>query len=289
MNTERLFDELAAEWRHHSRDDFWWKTTNSVLDQQRNVLENALREGGVELGPLGYVSFPFTKMGNITSVDLFGLDELILFAFYWSNRYRYRYVVDLGANIGLHSVVLALCGFEVSAFEPDPNHVVLLRQNLVSAGVQKRVTVHEAAVAPFPGNLEFIRVLGNTTGSHVAGAKPSPYGNLERFEVTAVGIREVTGYAQLVKMDVEGLESDLLSALTPDDLAHLDIICEVGSVDNAAKIWDLFRDSNSNLFSQKIGWEKVHSVEDIPTSHREGSLFVSTLDTMPWDEMDMSK
>ena len=74
-------------------------------------------------GPVGPLSLPYFEMGAVTSLDLFGLDELILFAFYNANRERYRRVVDFGTNLGLHTIVLARCGFDVRSFEPDPVHI----------------------------------------------------------------------------------------------------------------------------------------------------------------------
>ena len=72
--------------------------------------------------PFGNLAFPYFKMGAIDSVNLFALDELIMFSFYWINRSRYSRVLDIGANIGLHSIIMNFCGFQVRAFEPDPFH-----------------------------------------------------------------------------------------------------------------------------------------------------------------------
>ncbi|HEV3022357.1 MAG TPA: hypothetical protein VGX76_07810, partial [Pirellulales bacterium] len=62
-------------------------------------------------GPFGELTFPYVSMGAVDSLSLFDLDELILFSFYWRNRHRYRRVLDVGANIGLHSIVMSRCGF----------------------------------------------------------------------------------------------------------------------------------------------------------------------------------
>ena len=35
----------------------------------------------VDLSPFGDIVFPYVQLGNIDSLDLFGLDEMILFAF----------------------------------------------------------------------------------------------------------------------------------------------------------------------------------------------------------------
>jgi hypothetical protein len=39
-------------------------------------------------GPFGEISVPYHTMGAVDTLDLFGLDELIIFSFYWANRAR---------------------------------------------------------------------------------------------------------------------------------------------------------------------------------------------------------
>lgn len=231
--------------------------------------------------PFGELVFPYTRMGNIDSLDLFGIDELIIFAFYHANRQRYRRVLDLGANLGIHSIVMARSGFEVMAFEPDPRHFELLRRNLGLNHVSA-VTPVNAAVSTHRGKMEFIRVLGNTTGSHIAGSKSNVYGGTERFPVDGVPFAEIVGDIDLVKMDVEGHEAAILTATAAPDWHRLDMMLEVGSEANARAIHDHFRDMPVRLFAQKIGWRRVVRLEDMPTSHRDGSLFITAKDEMPW-------
>jgi len=47
-------------------------------------------------------------------------------------------------------------------------------------------------------------------------------------------------------------------------------------------IFNHFNSLGVNLFSQKINWEKVTHLDDMPVSYNEGSLFISTKLTMPW-------
>ena len=135
-----------------------------------------------DFGPFGRISLPYTKMGAIDSVDLFGLDELIIFSFYRANRGRYKRVLDIGANLGLHSMIMSRCGFQVRALEPDPWHYGLLKENLAANGASS-VEPIQAAVSTADGEAQFVRVLGNTTGSHLAGSKDS-YGEKETFAVS---------------------------------------------------------------------------------------------------------
>ncbi len=58
---------------------------------------------------------------------------------------------------------------------------------------------------------------------------------------------------------------------------------EVVTAVNAEKIFaHLGGHDRVNMFSQKIGWQKVTSLEDMPVGHREGSLFLSARPAMPW-------
>jgi FkbM family methyltransferase len=219
-------------------------------------------------------------MGAIDSVDLFGLDELIIFAFYRANRARYRRVLDIGANLGLHSIVMARCGYQVKAFEPDPWHFDLLKKNLEANGAS--VEPIQAAVSTTDGEAQFVRVLGNTTGSHLAGSKDS-YGEKETFTVLTRAIGPLFEWADLAKIDAEGHEKDLLLSTSAAALQKLDIMVEIGNPSNARAVFDHMRALGVGMFAQKIGWGRVEDLNDVPTSHREGSLFISAKAAMPWN------
>lgn len=259
----------------------------------RSACETSLRGSALSqaapvpfpFGPFGEILFPYRRMGAVDSIDLFGLHELILFAFYDANRGRYRRVVDIGANLGLHSLVLARCGFTVEAYEPDPVHAELLRGQLAANAVAG-VGVVEAAVSDRTGTAQFVRVKGNTTGSHLAGAKADPYGDLDRFEVQVRPFAEAVAGADLVKIDAEGHECVLLRSLPLARWEGLDALVEVGTRENADILMTHFAGSGVNLFSQTIGWERASTSADLPHSHREGSLFISRRPAMPWRKDD---
>ena len=250
----------------------------------RREVENLFYEPGPkvkEFKPFGKLVFPYHKMGAIDSLNLFDLDELIIFSFYWTNRKRYRRVLDIGANIGLHSTILSKCGFEVRAFEPDPQHFEILQKNLALNDCSD-VQTFNAAVSSRAGVMEFIRVLGNTTGSHLAGSKANPYGDLERFPVKVEAIEPLITWADLIKCDVEGHEKEILLATNRDHWLTTDALVEVENESNAAFIYEHFTTLGVQLFSQKTNWQLVRGVDDMPTSYREGTLFVTCKSEMPW-------
>ncbi len=235
----------------------------------------------IPLSPFGDLTFPYFGMGNIDSLNLFAIDEFIILAFYWSNRTTYRRVADFGANIGLHSFAMYRCGFDVRSFEPDPTHFERLEKNLLLNGCEA-IELHQTAISTAPGEHEFVRVLGNTTGSHLSGAKADPYGDLDRITVRMEAAGEHLAWADLVKMDIEGHEAEVLCDAALDVWSDTDAIVEVGTEENAGRIFDHFSPGRVNLFAQKIAWAKVERLEDMPTSHRDGSLFITTKAAMPW-------
>lgn len=242
-------------------------------------------EGGgpVALGPFGAIDLPYCRMGAINSVDLFGLDELLIFAFYWANRNLYRHTIDVGANLGLHSIMMARAGFQVTAFEPDPVHFDLLLANLVRNAVST-VTPVRAAVSDTDGEAEFVRVLGNTTGSHLAGAKANPFGPLDRFSVSVCSFPPLAAKANFAKVDAEGHEVVILKSVPAETWAHFDAMVEVGTPENAAALFGHFQALGVRLFAQKTGWSEATRVEHLPTSYREGSLFVTARSGLPWGD-----
>ncbi len=237
--------------------------------------------------PFGELRFPYLKMGAIDSLDLFGLDELIIFAFYARNAGRYKKTLDMGANIGLHSIMMSRCGFDVTCFEPDPKHFAILNHNLENNHIQT-VTPVNAAVSIEDGTMEFVRVLGNTTGSHLAGAKSNLYGELERFPVKVLPFAELIKGVDFVKLDVEGHEKVILTSTTAQQWQTLDMMAEIGSTDNAQAVFQHFTAIGVNMFSQKLNWGKVTQFADMPTSYHDGSLFISCKPDMPWGDTQES-
>lgn len=235
----------------------------------------------VELSDFGPLDFPYFNMGNVDSINLFDLDELIIFSFYRRNRKRYKKVLDIGANIGLHTILLSRLGYTVRCFEPDPGHFEALTRNIKLNGCQN-VEPHAAAVSITDGETEFCRVKGNTTSSHIKGDKANPYGDLEFFPVKLEAAARHLAWADLVKMDVEGHEPVILTATNRDTWANTDAFVEIESAENAAIVFEHMSALGVNLFAQKINWQPVKNLEAMPTGYKDGSLFITCNDHMPW-------
>jgi FkbM family methyltransferase len=123
-------------------------------------------------------------------------------------------VLDLGANVGVYSVLAAARGARVTALEPDPDTFAWLARNTAPFAVDCR---RGAVVARATAEVALVRDPRGDTANHIA--RP---GDPEGVRVPAIAFAELLaeGY-DLVKLDVEGAEFELLSGTAPDALAGL--------------------------------------------------------------------
>jgi hypothetical protein len=124
-------------------------------------------------------------------------------------------------------------------------------------------------------------VLGNTTGSHLVGSKDS-YGGREYFPVKTEAAKPLFRWADLLKIDAEGHERVILLTTEASDWKGTDAIVEVGNAANASALFDHLTRLGVSLFAQHKGWQRVERAAEMPTSHRQGSLFISAGVRMPW-------
>ena len=125
--------------------------------------------------------------------------------------------VDVGANIGIHSIRATKYGAHIYAFEPDPDTFALLSLNLSLNGSRTRA-VRNLAVSSSAGTLDF--AVSNTSAG-LSGAVEArandPSSWCSTFSVDAVALDEVvlpSPSSALLKIDVEGHEAAVLSGAT---------------------------------------------------------------------------
>ena len=118
--------------RNHSPDTEIYKLLSRL---SQSIFESSIFRTqeikSSEIGEFGDVIFPYIELGSVSSLDVFSsLNELIIFSYYLQNRKKYKKVIDIGANIGLHTILMAKLGWHIVAYEPDPLHLSILKNNI---------------------------------------------------------------------------------------------------------------------------------------------------------------
>lgn len=143
--------------------------------------------------------------------------------------------VDIGANVGIYSLLAAQAGARVLAIEPQPAVYRRLRFNIAAGGFD-RIAAVQCAVADRDGEMEIVvdaRNLGHS-GAGTAGDR--------RITVpcrTLLGLMDEHGIrrADLMKIDVEGHEDTILAAFLRD--APADRLPGAIILENAPERWSI--------------------------------------------------
>ena len=166
---------------------------------------------------------------------------------------------DIGANVGFVTLIAAsLVGpsGSVHAFEPVPENIAAIRENLELNGIDW-VELHETAVARRSGSASLI----DSTVSAFSRLEQitSPTEARDRIEVAVTSIDELLASGSVpkpdvVKIDVEGAELEVIEGMR-DTLAELKpvLLCEV-------------HDCNADYVElmNALGYETVNLDEDVP-------------------------
>jgi FkbM family methyltransferase len=136
-----------------------------------------------------------------------------------------RVVVDVGSNIGFSALYFLTrnSACRCYLYEPDPRNVSRLRENLFP--YSDRWQLQEAAVGPEEGTVGFGR---EPTGRYGAVGLDTP----DRIDVRCLEINGVLedvlareSEIDLLKVDTEGLEESTVTAIRPEILDRIAMIC----------------------------------------------------------------
>ena len=211
------------------------------------------------------------RQGKYESKNLITIHELCLFALYELNRNRYKYFFDLGANIGVHTLIANANNFIVNSYEPDPQTFKLLRNNILNS---KNINIYNRAIASTDGIRRFTRVNDNLTASGFTDNKEF-YGDVSTFIVHCERFNNLKIDNSIVKIDIEGCELEIFECLSKLDIRNTLFLIEITNQKSALFLWDIRKKLNNRIFSQKIGWNEIMRFKDLPTNWREGSVAIA--------------
>ena len=175
-------------------------------------------------------------------------------------------VFDVGANIGAYTVLFAQwtgAAGRVVAFEPSPQSIAGLREQVRLNGVADRVEIVEAAVSRGPGSAAFDT--GGASGTNALVPDAEPGAHVIRVETTSLDAfcAARAMHPSIVKIDVEGAELDVLRGAR-DTLARPDVDAFVEFHPSVWRARGVTRqDIESELGLQRLTPEPLHPSIDI--------------------------
>jgi FkbM family methyltransferase len=116
-------------------------------------------------------------------------------------------VLDVGANLGIYTLLAAKRGARVFAVEADPANAAALRHHVELNGFTDRVTVFEMAATESAKTIAFYRNPRNTGGSNLFRGQPA--GTVEGKTLDSLNLPPI----DICKMDIEGSELMALAGM----------------------------------------------------------------------------
>ena len=185
-------------------------------------------------------------------------------------------VVDVGANIGNHTVYLSkVMGLKVIAVEPNPPALRLLRQNIQLNEVHDQVELHEVALGAEDGEATMEDNDPNNLGRASVAMRKA--GTSRDVKVQVRRLDDIVGDRQpaLIKIDVEGMEPAVLRGATAVlQRVHPDLLIEAATSDQLASVEEIIR---------PLGYVRVAVYCDTPTYlfHHRAAEVRHVLDHLP--------
>ncbi len=161
------------------------------------------------------------KIDGDLLLDLDLSDNLGLYLWHYPDLYEKReieifcsfvtpgcVVLDVGANVGLYTLLAAKRGARVFAIEADPLNAAMLRHHLKLNRLEDRVTVFEMAATDAEGTVSLYRSLPNMGESNII-KKGESVGTVAGKPIDSLNLPPV----DICKMDIEGAELAALQGM----------------------------------------------------------------------------
>lgn len=194
-------------------DRYWWRLR---VDGQFEVELEGRR--------FQYLARPVDVIGRSLFWKGLGAWEWTVFREFVPRARHARGFLDIGANTGVFSLVAATANpvVRVLAFEPSPEPLAILRENVRLNGLEGRLTVSPVAVSDRTGTARFFVPDGHPDMSFLEGVQ-SPRMPGRWHEVSTIVGEDLAPSdfeVDLVKIDVENAEGQVVRALEPLIEAH---------------------------------------------------------------------
>jgi FkbM family methyltransferase len=233
-----LLHSMALVLANRTPEPWRLRLRATYLAPQRSPRTRSWLRPFLELARLGNIpqSAPF-KIPGWPALRMLPADSYIASRLFWLGIEAYEEgepawwaalaashwaTLELGANVGLYTLVGAAAARDrvYKAVEPNPVSCSLLQRNLALNGLDHVCIVPAAAVGERAASHVALRVPDRdrylaSAGAFVDDALDLRCYSARSIEVPTVRIGELVNGIDLLKLDIEGLELEVLSAVRP--------------------------------------------------------------------------
>lgn len=167
-------------------------------------------------------------------------------------------VLDIGSNIGNHAVYYARAGAKrVYAFEPNPRANRLLRSTVAINGLERiDLSYVDLAMGSTPGELVVHTPVASNLGKTQLVA---PGGGTEevKVRVSRVDDLDLQGPIAFMKVDVEGMEMDVLAGASEVIARHRPALGIEVDNENLSRFWE---------WAEANRYHVIRAVKDYPAN-----------------------
>ena len=225
----------------------------------------------IELPFFGNILWPDQSFGNLYSSCFFSITEFLVWINYVFPR-NYNSMWDVGAHMGIDTILMGKKSKKVTSFEPDKTSFDALNCNINTNQLKSIMTIN-AGLSYETGTEKFVKVRGNTTANHILGTRNS-YGELEYDMIDLVNFKDYD-CPEFAKINIEGYEKLLFKKMDEDFWDKCETIVEIHSEDCMRAVHDVAKHNSLSIYPQKIGFKRSSNFYDFPVSNKEGYIVVS--------------
>jgi FkbM family methyltransferase len=221
---------------------------SKVLNYQFNTFSKDMKFN-FYLNPKEYIS---------SQIFCNGLHEKYLLEFIFSilpKKYKHGICIDVGANIGNHSLFFSNYYDEIHAFEPVLSTFKALELNVLINGLVSKIKTYNIALSSIVSRLRFFEDQSGDVGRSKVASKGElkPKETIEYFVQSIKGDNYFSGLINInmIKIDAEGHETDVIKGFSKSiSLNHPIILFEANA-----------RDNDLNVMAQlkKLGYKYFYS------------------------------
>lgn len=233
----------------------------------------------ITLAPYKSIKFLNEKLGKFYAHEILLLEhELIQIYFYYLIKENYKNFSDLGANVGLHSLLASQIFKKVISYEPEINTYKSLNTN-IEINDLINVSTYNKAVSVKAGQLKFFKNKENPTSNHLEISNVSTeykdqYKNLETTNVEVESFIKILEFSDILKIDIEGHEGEIMNDLKYEYFSNKILFIEIHNNKNSidiSKFYSLNRDKIKCLLI-KDGVKEIQNTDHFPQKASDGSI-----------------